>query len=216
MHQAEIVLLVNIVQHAIEITGLQVFADVVCDATEVQAIAVEIIGGAVFVELLVVGRLPCHGRPETATGHRQPIDFLGFDHGPLVDGIQLPTGVIERYGQLRAQITDLQLGLAVAHLEGCAGAAVVIGRLPIADAIRQRTVVARRIQAHGVLRVHIKADGQGCIGVTGSELRIETLGPTMHFRIDCIGIGVVTVQVEVTRIHFEVAVINYIGLRSQG
>ncbi|MNM91241.1 hypothetical protein D3C81_1035360 [compost metagenome] len=215
MHQAKIVLLINIVQHAIEITGLQVLGDVVSCAAKVQAVTVEIIGGAKFVQFLVVGRFPCRSRPETAAGHRQPIDFLGLDHGPLVDGIQLPTGVIECHRQLWAKVTDLQLGLAVAHLQGCTGATVVIGRLLVTDAVRQRTVVARRIQAHGVLRIHIKADCQGCVGVTGSKLRIETLRPTMHFRNRRIVIGVVTVQVEVTRVHFEVTVINNIGIGCQ-
>ncbi|MNZ69454.1 hypothetical protein D3C78_877520 [compost metagenome] len=215
MHQAEIVLLINVVQHAVEITGLQVLGNVVSCAAEVQAITVEIIGGAKLVQFLVVGRFPRHGRPEPATGHRQSIDFPGLDHRPLIDRIQLPTGVIVRHRQLRAKVTDLQLGLAVAHLEGCTGATVVIGRLLVADAVRQRTVIARRIQAHGVLRIHIKADCQGRVGVTGGKLRIETLGPTMHFRNRRIGIGVVTVQVEVSRIHFQVTVINNIGIGCQ-
>ncbi|MCY1420435.1 hypothetical protein D9M71_360560 [compost metagenome] len=49
MHQAEIVLLINVVQHAVEITGLQVFGNVVSCAAEVQAVTVEIIGGTKLV-----------------------------------------------------------------------------------------------------------------------------------------------------------------------
>ncbi|MNP03909.1 hypothetical protein D3C76_958080 [compost metagenome] len=107
MHQAEIVLLVDIVQDAVEVTGLQRLADVVSDAAKIQAVTVEIIGGAKLVELFVIGRLPCHGRPEAATGHGQSVNFLGLDHGTLIDGIQLSTGVIERHRQLRAQVTHL-------------------------------------------------------------------------------------------------------------
>ncbi|MNP50995.1 hypothetical protein D3C76_1452880 [compost metagenome] len=55
MHQAEIVLLINIVQHAVEVTGLQSLGNVVSNAAKIQAVAVEIIGGAKLVEFLVIG-----------------------------------------------------------------------------------------------------------------------------------------------------------------
>ncbi|MNI66178.1 hypothetical protein D3C73_1217250 [compost metagenome] len=60
------------------------------------------------------------------------------------------------------------------------------------------------------MRIHIEADGQGRVGIPGSKLRIETLGPTVDFGNRCIGVGVVAMQVEVAGVHLEVTVIDEI------
>ncbi|MNE46147.1 hypothetical protein D3C80_1404700 [compost metagenome] len=74
MLDATVVLLVDVVEHAMEVAGLQVRGQRIGGAGEVQAITVLVVAGAVAVQALVVGRLAGDDRPEAPADEGQVVD----------------------------------------------------------------------------------------------------------------------------------------------
>ncbi|MNM95559.1 hypothetical protein D3C81_1080090 [compost metagenome] len=219
MSDTQVVLLVDIFQLRVKVGAGQRRGECITGAGEVQAVAAMAHAGAgLQVQLFVVGGVTRADLRKPAGGQRQAVDFLGFEQGTAVGRDQLARIVNDHHGQKRPQLTDFQLGFRVAHFQRHTAAAVFIGLLLAALAVRDDRVIASpatAVQAKGVLRLCIEAKLHRTFGIAGGETQVETLGPAAHSRMGRVVFFVIPINVKVARTQRQLAVIDHICLCQQ-
>ncbi|MCY1536299.1 hypothetical protein D9M68_717520 [compost metagenome] len=216
MGRAQVVLLVDVFQLAVEVAGGQRRGEGVGGAAEVQAIATAFdVRSVEQVHLLAVGRFAAADLGEAPAGQGQPVHLAGLQQEAVIGGDQLAGVVVEGHRQHRAVLAHLQLGLRVAHLAGQRGAAVVAYLLTLAvvvgnDGVRPATTTA--VEAIGILPGNIQAELHGAFGISGNGAEIETLGPTSDTRFRRIVLLEVTVDIEVAQAKADLPILHEVRL----
>ncbi|MNE42386.1 hypothetical protein D3C80_1365080 [compost metagenome] len=142
--QAQVVLLVDVFQLAVEVGGRQARGEGVGAAGEVQPVAgaARTVGAGEQVQLLVIGGFAGADLVEAAGGQAQPVDFLRGDL-EAVEGADQLAGIVEvGHRQARTMFADREFRFRVAHLGGQRGATVVLHLLVLAVVVGQHGIRA--------------------------------------------------------------------------
>ncbi|MCY1404676.1 hypothetical protein D9M71_198910 [compost metagenome] len=214
--QAQVVLLVDVFQLAVEVAGIQRRAERIGGAAEVQAVAAAFDVRAVEqVHLLAAGRFAATDLGEAPGGESEPVHLTGLQQEAVVGGDQLAGVVVEGYRQHRAVFADLQFGLRITHLAGQRGAAIFVGLLALAvvvgnDAVRATATAA--IEAESILSGYIETELHSAFGISGDGAQVETLGPASEARLRRIILFEVTVDIEVAQAKADLPILHEVRL----
>ncbi|MNM95535.1 hypothetical protein D3C81_1079850 [compost metagenome] len=219
MGDTQVVLLIDVFQLRVEVGAGQRRGEGITGAGEVKAVtAVAHAGAGLQVQLFVVGGVTRPDLRQPSGGQCQTVDFLGLEQGTAIGRDQLARIVNDHHGQERPQLTDFQLGFRIAHFQRHTAAAVFIGLLLTALAVRDDGVIAApatAVQTIGILRLCIEAELHRAFGIAGGETQVETLGPTAHSRMGRVVLLVIPINVKVAGTQRQLAVVDHIRLCQQ-
>ena len=222
VHQAEVMLLVEVVELAVVVAGAEVVGPLVAAAGEVELVRsqpgtdhdvalaatgdghVLVVRGVALVDLL-----------QAPGVEGQAVDLHGVQRAALEGLWQQAAVVGHDHRQLGGQGADLQGALRRPQLGGdpCL-AIVVLGAAGLAVALEQAgaAAVGAGIELHPEQADGVDAETDGALGVTGLVAQEEALGPFLGLGLAGAFLAEITVEVEVAEFDAGLAVLDELGM----
>ncbi len=226
MDQAEVVLLVDAVQPAVEVAGAELGRPGVACAGEEEfvaaGLAAELDVAAAAVEgghFLVIGGVALVDAVELAEVQGQAVDLLALQPGAAIGLRQQAAVVAHHHRQDGLQGADVQGGGGQFGLGRHTGGAVVVlgtvGGVAVALQDAGADAVGAGVELHAEQADGVHAEADRAVGVAGFHFQHEALGPFLGLGLAGAGTEI-TVHVEVAQVDAGLAVFDEGGAGGMG
>ncbi|MDT4851013.1 hypothetical protein FQZ97_851810 [compost metagenome] len=225
--ESEEVLAIEVLQVALVVLGLEILAQLIVEAGEIEAVAVPCRSrgdpgavpawavGAVDRQVLAVALGAALGAPELADDQVEAVDFLDAQLGSLEGLWQQAPVVGLDHRQARQQRAEARFAVGYAQFPGQPEAAEFVPRAAIALQREQRAGRARlpglagaaaRVQAQAEQAEGIDADADRAFGEAGLQVEPKALAPLLGLAFETV--AVVMVEVEVAQVQRALAALD--------